>query len=108
MRYCGRKPELRLGGSWQSKGEGADGAPFSVQGEFLEIDPPHEPILTWSCDWGDKHRKKLTHRFQLTLEGTKLTIRDEGFKDRPEACDSHSEDWNLVLTWPTQFFAHER
>ena len=79
-----------------------------VQGEYLEIDPPRKLVLTWSYDWGEKHVTKLTYRLQVTSEGTRLTIRLEGFKDRPEACSSHSEGWEMVLTWLTQSFAHQR
>lgn len=76
--------DLRPGGPWRSEGVGADGAPFSVQGEYLEIDPPHKLVQTWSYDWGEKHETKLTYRLQPIAEGTKLTIRHEGFKGRLE------------------------
>jgi len=34
------KSDLRVGGKWSSVGAGADGKPFRVEGEYLEIDPP--------------------------------------------------------------------
>jgi uncharacterized protein YndB with AHSA1/START domain len=91
--------DLRVGGSWRSEGKGADGAPFSVEGEYLEIDPPHKLVQTWSYDWDERHVTKLTYQLQPTSEGTKLTVRHEGFKDRPEACGSHSDGWEMVLSW---------
>src|SRR5689334_5229255 len=45
------RADLRPGGQWKSTGVGADGKPFSVGGEFLEIDPPRRLVHTWSPDW---------------------------------------------------------
>jgi uncharacterized protein YndB with AHSA1/START domain len=91
--------DFRVAGLWRSEGKGADGTAFSVQGEFLEIDPPHKLVQTWSYDWGDKHVTKLTYRLLATPEGTKLTIRHEGFKDHREDCASHEQGWKTVLDW---------
>src|ERR1051326_1509431 len=45
------KNELRPGGKWISVGSGADGTSFSVQGEYLEIDPPRLLVHTWVASW---------------------------------------------------------
>ena len=102
-RVTGWTSDLRVGGSWRSDGKGADGKPFSVGGEYLEIDPPHKLVQTWFYDWGDRHVTKLTYRLQSTSEGTKVTIRHEGFKDRPESCSSHADGWEIVLNWLAQY-----
>jgi uncharacterized protein YndB with AHSA1/START domain len=91
--------DLRVGGLWRSEGKGADGKSFSVEGAYLEIDPPRKLVQTWSYDLGERHVTKLTYQLQPTAEGTKLTVRHEGFKDRPEACGSHSDGWEMVLSW---------
>ena len=98
-RVTGWTSDLRVGGSWRSDGKGSDGVPFSVGGEYLEIDPPRKLIQTWSYDWGERLVTKLTYRLEATSEGTKLTIRHEGFKDRPQECGSHSDGWEMVLSW---------
>lgn len=41
-----------VGGKWRAEGAGADGKPFSVEGEFLEIDPPRR--LGWGRVNGDR------------------------------------------------------
>jgi uncharacterized protein YndB with AHSA1/START domain len=91
--------DLRVGGSWRSEGQGADGTPFSVEGKFLEIDPPRKLVQTWSYDWGERHVTTLTYLLTATPEGTMVTVRHEGFKDRPEACVSHEQGWEMVLEW---------
>jgi len=42
-----RKVDLRPGGKWLSVGVGADGTPFRVEGEYLEVDPPRLLVHTW-------------------------------------------------------------
>lgn len=91
--------DLRVGGAWRSVGRGADGTPFSVQGEYLEIDPPHKVVQTWRPDWDSAAQSTLTYLLEATATGTKLTVRHDGFSGRPESCESHSKGWPRVLEW---------
>src|SRR5207244_1304791 len=34
------KADLRPGGKWSGAGAHADGTPFTIEGEYLEVDPP--------------------------------------------------------------------
>src|SRR5262245_61913229 len=43
--------DVKPGGRWRAAGVGADGKRFAVEGEFLEIDPPHKLVHTWQPDW---------------------------------------------------------
>ncbi len=53
--------DLRVGGKWRSEGVSADGRPFTVQGEVLELDPPWLLTHTWSDDWdGGGHTDAAT------------------------------------------------
>jgi hypothetical protein len=42
------------------------------------------------------------------LEGTKVTVRHEGFVGRPESWGTHAEGWELVLNWLEQYLNRER
>jgi uncharacterized protein YndB with AHSA1/START domain len=106
-RVTGWTSDLRVGGAWRSEGKSADGTPFSVEGKYLEVDPPHKLVLTWCYDWGEKHLTKLTYRLQATPDGTKLTIRHEGFKDRGDACGSHTDGWETVLNWLANYLTND-
>ena len=46
------KNDLRRGGKWSSAGVGADGTKFSVDGEYLEVDPPRRLVHTWNPSYG--------------------------------------------------------
>jgi uncharacterized protein YndB with AHSA1/START domain len=92
--------DLRPGGAWRSDGVNQDGRPFSVHGEFLEIDPPRLLVQTWSYDWADAG-PPTTIRYQIVPipGGSRVTVRHEGFGDRAQACDDHALGWERVLGW---------
>jgi uncharacterized protein YndB with AHSA1/START domain len=99
--------DIRVGGQWRAEGRGADGKPFSVGGEFLEVDPPSKLVQIWKYDWGDGHETKLTYRLDATEGGTRLTVRHEGFRGHPESCQGHSDGWAMVLGWLADHFRSE-
>jgi uncharacterized protein YndB with AHSA1/START domain len=79
--------------------KGANGQPYSVSAEFLEIQPPRKLVQTWSYDW-DKTQAptRLTYTLEDIPGGTRVVVRHEGFATA-EACGSHSGGWELVLGW---------
>src|SRR5205809_540593 len=56
--------DVRVGGKWKSEGLGSDGKPFSVSGEFLEIDAPRKLVHTWLQDW-DPMKNVTTVAYRL-------------------------------------------
>lgn len=97
--------EVRAGGTWVAEGVGRDGQPFSISGEFLEVDPPHKIVQTWRPTWDGNHETTLTYRLEPIPGGTRLTLRHEGFGDRAESCRSRSNGWERVLTWLQTYLA---
>jgi uncharacterized protein YndB with AHSA1/START domain len=96
---------LRVGGKWRAEGVSADGKPYLVEGEFLEIDPPRKLVQTWQAQWDAGETTTLTYLLAPTEIGTRLTLRHEGFKGRPEVCQGHSDGWQVVLGWLAQYIA---
>lgn len=95
--------DLRVGGRWRATGRGADGAPFAVEGEYLEIDRPRRLVQTWKPDWDGGNVTTLTYNLEPIEGGTRLTLRHEGFAGRPESCQMHGSGWELVLGWLGRF-----
>lgn len=92
--------DLRVGGRWKASGVGADGHAFSVEGEYLVVEPPCKIVQTWRPDWVGGHATTLTYSLAPTGTGTLLTIRHEGFgSDQAESCRSHARGWEKVLGW---------
>ena len=99
--------DLRVGGRWRSDGIGRDGKPFFVEGEFVEIDPPHKLVQTWKPAWDPGVATTITYRLEPLSDGrgTRLTLRHEGFGDRRESCAGHAAGWERVIAWLTGFVA---
>jgi uncharacterized protein YndB with AHSA1/START domain len=94
--------DLRVGGKWRSDGAAADGTPFHVSGEYLEIVPPTLLVHTWVASWTQE--LKTVVRFELKAEndGTHVTLRHSGFAGHPEA-KNHAQGWIRVLAWMQAF-----
>jgi uncharacterized protein YndB with AHSA1/START domain len=94
--------DVRPGGWWRSEGVSADGTSFAVSGEILEVEPPTRLVQTWRYE--NKPGDVTTVRFRIDAipGGSRLTVRHEGFRDR-DACDSHGNGWERVLTWLATF-----
>jgi uncharacterized protein YndB with AHSA1/START domain len=92
--------DFRVGGTWRVEGKGADGHPYSVHGQFLEIEAPRRVVQSWQHDWDAGHPvTKLTYTLDDVAGGTRVTVRHEGFVKRSEACSSHARGWERVLAW---------
>ena len=91
--------DLRVGGGWRTDGIGRDGKPFSVGGEFLEVDPPRKLVQTWRADWDAGNLTTITYRLEPIAGGTRLTVKHTGFAGRSQSCEAHAEGWERVLGW---------
>lgn len=106
------KTDLRPGGKWSSVGEGADGTPFRVEGEYLEVDPPRLLVHTWVASYSGQ--LKTVVRWELephTMHGlhpggprksgtgTLVKLRHDGFAGVAEAAASHGDGWKRVFGW---------
>jgi uncharacterized protein YndB with AHSA1/START domain len=98
-RTTGWTQELRVGGPWRAEGRGADDSAFSVEGEFVEIDPPRRLVHTWKAPWDGGHVTTVTYRLDPAAGGTRVTVRHDGFAGRPESCQGHAAGWEQVLGW---------
>lgn len=95
--------DFRVGGQWRSAGRSADGSTFSVSGEFLEIDRPKKIVQTWVAPWDGGNTTTIRYQLDPIANGTRVTVRHEGFGDRRESCAQHTSGWELVLGWLARF-----
>jgi uncharacterized protein YndB with AHSA1/START domain len=108
--------DVRPGGRWKSSGIGDDGTKFSVEGEYLEVDPPRLLVHTWNPSYSELHntvvRWELTPRDLHGLHasgphragtGTQVTIRHSGFAGNLEQAQRHGQGWVRVLSWLQAF-----
>jgi uncharacterized protein YndB with AHSA1/START domain len=84
----------------------SDGRTYKVEGEFSEVVPPSKLVFTWRPDWDAPNETRVTyllepldHLSESPGQGTRLTVRHEGFADRTAACRAHGSGWQRVLNW---------
>jgi uncharacterized protein YndB with AHSA1/START domain len=82
---------------------GADGKAFRVEGQYLEIDPPHLLVYSWSPTWSAN--QTTTVRWELTshLGGTRVKIQHSGFQGNLQSAKDHGQGWTRVLGWMQAF-----
>jgi len=102
-RTTGWESDLRVGGAWRAHGRDAGGEAFTVGGEFIEIDPPHRLVMSWTPGWEAGLRSTLTYRLEAIEGGTRLTLRHEGFIGYAASCRDHASGWELVLGWLARY-----
>lgn len=98
-RVTGWHGEVKPGGKWRSEGAGADGKPFYVEGEYLEIDPPRLLVHTWNPSYRQLPTTVVRFELQPHKGGTLLRLTHSGFKGHAEAAKDHSQGWTCVLGW---------
>jgi uncharacterized protein YndB with AHSA1/START domain len=96
--------DVRPGGRWRASGAGAEGKPFSVEGEFREVEAPRRLVQTWRAEWDGGNETTITYRLDPIEGGTRVTLRHEGFGQRSESCRGHAVGWQRVLGSLTKHF----
>ena len=91
--------DLRVGGRWRAAGRGKDGQAFTVEGEYLELDPPRKLVQSWQPVWDSGHVTTVTYRLDAEGGATRVTVRHEGFVARPQSCEAHRQGWERVVGW---------
>jgi uncharacterized protein YndB with AHSA1/START domain len=90
--------DLRPGGKWRSAGVDAQGHPFEVTGEYLEIDAPRLLVCTWVASWAAKVKTTVRWELQPMSHGTLVRQRHSGLAAHPELAKSF-RGWPRMLGW---------
>src|SRR3954468_19204683 len=83
--------DVRVGGRWRASGV-ARGAPYALEGEFLEVDPPRKLVQTWHMAGAPGTPSTLTYLLEPIDGGTRLTVRHGGIV-APEQRQNMSAGW---------------
>jgi uncharacterized protein YndB with AHSA1/START domain len=87
--------DVRVGGCWHASGTG-NGRPYSLEGKFLEVDPPRTLVYTWQGVGTPGAPTTVTYLLEQFDGGTRITLRHSGFTAR-ETC------LNTCIGWETSF-----
>jgi uncharacterized protein YndB with AHSA1/START domain len=69
--------DVRVGGRWRASGV-ARGAPYALEGEFLEVDPPRKLVQTWHIAGAPGTPSTVTYLLEPISGGTRLTVHHAG------------------------------
>lgn len=104
------KADLQVRGQWSVVVRFKDGSTNGGSGEFAEISSPHKLVMTRKFE---KHplqgarETTITYRLEPVTNGTRLTMREEGYIGRSEAAYGNAEHWERVLGWLAAYFNQE-
>jgi uncharacterized protein YndB with AHSA1/START domain len=87
--------DVRVGGRWRASGV-ARGAPYALEGEFLEVDPPRKLVQTWHIAGAPGTPSTVTYLLEPISGGTRLTVHHAGL-----GAPDHRE--NVGAGWRSSF-----
>jgi uncharacterized protein YndB with AHSA1/START domain len=87
--------EVKVGGAWRASGIGG-GRPYTLEGEFVEIDQPRKLVHTWLAAGAPGAPTTVTYLLEPVEAGTRITLRHSGFASRATCI-------NTAIGWETSF-----
>jgi uncharacterized protein YndB with AHSA1/START domain len=90
--------DLRPGGKWMMRGNGIGGKPFTIRGEYRQIEPPRLLIFTWLPDWQEDAFETLV-RFDLIENNGITAVRLTHSGLATESSRLSHKGWPQILAW---------
>ena len=87
--------DVRVGGRWRASGV-ARGAPYTLEGEVLEVDPPRKLVQTWHNAGAPGTPSTVTYLLEPIAGGTRLTVQHAGL-------GAPDQRKNVGAGWQTSF-----
>ena len=89
--------DLRPGGKYLMRGVRQDGSPFTVKGEYRDVDPPRLLVFTWLPDWQRDATESLVRvEFTEVTAATHVRLTHSGLTT--EASRASHRGWPQILS----------
>jgi uncharacterized protein YndB with AHSA1/START domain len=86
--------DVKVGGRWRASGV-ARGNPYTLEGEFLEVDPPRKLVHTWRTVGASGPagvESTVSYVLEPTESGTRITLRHWGSGTR-QTTEANGRGW---------------
>jgi uncharacterized protein YndB with AHSA1/START domain len=101
------KSDLRVGGKWSVDIRLPDDSSFPASGEYLELEAPRRIVQTRRYDWDypglGRRDTTVTYLMEPIADGTRVTVRQDGFAGFRESADHHVEGWEGYLKYLAKY-----
>jgi len=97
--------ELHVGGRWQASGI-ARGRPYTMEGEYLRIDPVRKVEHTYHLAGTPDAPTTVSYLLEQVEGGTRLTLRHTGFSSRA-SCSANCLGWEACFERLAEYLAPE-
>jgi uncharacterized protein YndB with AHSA1/START domain len=84
--------DVRVGGEYV-----VEMGPHVVRGSYLEVEPPHRLVFSWSWDGTDDEPTRVEVELSEVADGTRLLLSHTGFTTAEDATN-HRLGWDPELT----------
>ena len=98
--------DVRVGRRWRASGV-ARGAPYALEGEFLEVDPPRKLVQTWHIAGAPGTPSTVTYLLEPITGGTRLTVHHAGL-GAPDQRDNVGAGWRSSLDRLSEILSVDR
>jgi len=96
------RADLRAGGRWSVNVRHGDSV-NPASGLYSLVEAPHRVAFSRIYDWPHPTlggvETQVVYTFTATGEGTRLTVRHDGFGRRTAAAQEHAAGWERTLSW---------
>jgi uncharacterized protein YndB with AHSA1/START domain len=96
--------DASVGGRWRATGVGPAG-PYTLDGEFLEVEPPRRLVQTWNDPQWPRSASTFSYDLTPTPSGTRITLRHEGGFALPVICANTCLGWESSFARLAELFA---
>lgn len=96
--------DFRVGGAFRIEMDRRDGTVFLCWGEYLEIEPPHRLVFTWSSAVPAIQRSRVTIELTARGESTAIVLVHDDLPDTAEG-RAHTIGWEGSLANLERFVA---
>jgi len=100
---CKAENDLRVGGSYHIRMQGAEGEEHNVSGEYREIVPNQKLVFTWAWRSTPERVSLVTVQLKPDGDGTLMTFLHEQFFDE-DARDRHNYGWTGAFDKLEKYF----